>query len=281
IKYRDPRRFDEVIRSATISKTKTGKYYVSILIERALPVRTKQVIFKEKINAFDMSVSAFLVSETEKLENPRFYRKIEKQLIRLHRKLTRKQQGSNNQRKTRLALARLYEKLCHRRLDWTHKTTFALSREYDAIILEDLNISGMQQFNSGLSKSITLDFSWHKFVTLLKYKLEWQGKHLVLIDRFFPSSKTCAKCKVVTPNLAMKERQWQCATCGALHERDQNAAVNIRTEGFRILTEELTVQILSIPTTAGIAESDASGENVRLLPKQFSANEESSPFKER
>ncbi len=280
VKYRDGRVFDEPIRKVTLSTTKTGKHYVSILIERELPVKTKQVVFKDKIGAYDMSASGFLVSETEKLANQRFYRTMEKKLARLHRTLARKKHGLNNWHKAKLALARLYEKIFNRKLDWTHKTTFTLSRTFDAVCLEDLNIQGMQQFNSSLSKSVTLDFSWHQFVTLLKYKLDWQGKHLVLIDRFFPSSKTCAKCGFVNHDLDLKHRKWQCPECDTIHKRDPNAAVNIRTEGRRILREARHVQIVN-PSTAGMAESYASGENVRLLPKQFSRNEESSSFKRR
>lgn len=208
VKYRDPRSFDDPIRKVTLSRTKTGKYYVAILVERDLPVKTKQVVSEDKIGAYDMSASAVLVSETAKLENQRFYRHMEKKLCRLHRRLARKNPGSNNWYKAKLALARLYERIYHQKLDWTHKTTLHLSRLFDAIILEDLHIKGMQQFNSGLSKSVTLDFSWHQFVTLLKYKLEWQGKHLVQIDRFFPSSKICSKCSYIKHDLDLKDRTW-------------------------------------------------------------------------
>jgi putative transposase len=280
IKYKDERNFDEPIRKVTLSRTKTGKYYVSILIERELPVKTKQVVFEDKIGAYDMSVSAFLVSDTEKLENQRFYRTMEKKIRRLQRALARKQPGSHNWKNAKLTLARLYEKIHNRKLDWTHKITFKLSRTFDAICLEDLNIKGMQQFNSGVSKSVTLDFSWRQFVTLLKYKLEWQGKHLILIDRFFPSSKTCSMCGYINHALELKDRTWLCLECDTVHERDPNAAVNIRTEGKRILREDCHVQILN-HSTAGMAESYASGENVSLLPKQFSRNEESSSFKRR
>ncbi|MFX0209061.1 MAG: RNA-guided endonuclease TnpB family protein, partial [Candidatus Hodarchaeota archaeon] len=157
-----------------------------------------------------------------------------------------------------------------------------LGRDKEVIILEDLNIKGMQQFNSGLSKSVTLDFSWHQFVTLLKYKLEWQGKHLILIARFFPSSKTCSKCSYVNDELDMKQRKWQCPECKTLHDRDRNASVNIRKEGIRLLTEEFHIKIINKQTTVGTAESYASGESVRLSSrKQDSRNEESSLFKER
>ncbi len=280
VKYWDGRVFDEAIRKVTLSRTKTGKYYVAILIERELPVKTKQVVFEDKIGAYDMSAAAFLVSEPAKLANPRFYRQMEKKVARLHRTLARKKHGSHNWHKASLALARLYAKIFNRKLDWTHKTTFTLSRTFDAICLEDLNIHGMQQFNSGLSKSVTLDFSWHQFVTVLKYKLNWQGKHLVLIERFFPSSKTCSQCGFVKHDLDLRERTWHCPECDTIHKRDPNAAVNIRIEGRRILREARHVQIVN-PSTAGMAESHASGENVRLLSKQFSRNEESSSFRRR
>ncbi len=278
IKFRDGRHIADPIRSVTLSRTKTDKYYVSILIERDLAVKPKQRVLNEKIAAYDMSASHFLVSATEHWENQRFYRQAKKRLNRLHRRLSRTQPGSNNQRKARLALARLYEQIWNRKADWTHKVTLQLSRTYDVIILEDLNIKGMQQFNSGLAKSVTLYFSWHQFVTLLRYKCEWQGKYLITIDRFFPSSKLCSQCGYLNHELDLKNRYWQCPQCKTRHQRDQNAAQNIAVEGKRILTEELQIPIITHPT-AGIAGSHAPGENVNLsFREQFSMNGESPSF---
>ena len=106
------------------------------------------------------------------------------------------------------------------------------------MILEDLNIQGMQQFNSGISKSVTLDFSWHQFKTLLKYKLEWRGKHYQEVNRFFPSSKLCSICGHKNTSLELAEREWTCPECRTHHHRDQNASINIKREGIRLLQEK-------------------------------------------
>ncbi len=177
IKYKDDRSFTEPIRHVTVSKTKSGHYYLAILIEKELDISPLTEIHEDRIGAFDMSATRFLISETEDFSNPRFYRSSEARLKQLHRQLSRKKKNSQNRLKTKLRLARMYQKIWYQKYDWTHKTTLKLANKYDVVVLEDLNIQGIQKFNSGLSKSVTLDFSWHQFKTLLKYKLEWRGKH--------------------------------------------------------------------------------------------------------
>ncbi|MBD3214838.1 MAG: transposase, partial [Candidatus Lokiarchaeota archaeon] len=137
----------------------------------------------------------------------------------------------------RLRLARVYEKIANQKRDWSHKTTLQLANTFDAVILEDLNIKGMQQFNSGLSKSVTLDFSRDQFKTSLNYKLEWRGKHYQEVDRFFPSSQLCSVCGYKHENLTLSEREWTCPECGTHHHRDKNAFANIKKEGKRLLKE--------------------------------------------
>ena len=238
IKYRDNRRFAEAIRHVTVSKTKSGKYYMSILIEEELSITPLTEVHGENIAAFDMSASEFLVGKGEAFSNPRFYRSSELKLRKLHQRVSRKKKGSQNLWKARLRLARLYEKISHKKRDWTHKTTLKLANTYDAVILEDLNIKGMQQFNSGLSKSVTLDFSWHQFKTLLKYKLEWRGKHYQEVARFFPSSRLCSVCGYKNMDLTLAEREWTCPECGTYHHRDKNASTNLKKEGIRLLEEK-------------------------------------------
>jgi len=238
IKYKDNRIFSEPIRHVTVSKTKSGKYFVVIIFERQLDVTPLTEVYKDKVGAFDMSASEFLVGETEDFSNPRFYRSSERKLKKLHRQLSRKKTGSENRWKARLRLARLYERIWNRKYDWVHKTTFTLANKYEAIILEDLSIKGMQQFSSGLSKSITLDFSWHQFKTLLKYKLEWKGKHYQEVDRYFPSSKLCSVCGYKNKGLELAEREWVCSECKTRHHRDKNASANLKKEGIRLLQEK-------------------------------------------
>ena len=244
IKFKDNRSFVEPIKHITASKTKSGKYYVSILIEEGVDVSPLEEIHCDDIAAFDMSASAFLVGEEKIFSNPRFYRFSEASLRKLHRQVSRKKKGSQNRWKARNRLARLYEKISNQKRDWTHKTTLQLADTFDAIILEDLNIKGMQQFNSGVSKSVTLDFSWHQFKTILNYKLEWRGKYYQEVDRFFPSSKLCSICGYKNEELSLSERKWTCPECGTHHHRDKNASTNIKKEGIRLL-EERGITVIS------------------------------------
>ncbi len=238
IKYKDNRSFAETIRHVTVSKTKSGNYYVSILIEREFSITPLTKVRNTKIGAFDMSANEFLVGESEDFSNPRFYRSQLVRLKRHHRNLSRKKKGSKNREKARLRLSLYYDKITNRKKDWTHKIALQLAKEYDAIILEDLNIQGMQQFNSGLSKSVTLDFSWYQFITLLKYKLEWRGKHYQEVDRYFPSSKLCSTCGYKNTDLTLAEREWTCPECTTRHQRDINASKNLKREGIRLLKEK-------------------------------------------
>lgn len=238
IKYKDNRIFAEPIRHVTVSKTKSGNYYISILIEEEFSITPLTEVHIDNIGAFDMSASEFLVGEGETFSNPRFYRSSESKLKKLHRHLSRKKKGSQNRWKSRLRLSRLYEKIANQKHDWTHKTTLKLANKYEAVILEDLNVKGMQQFNSGLSKSVTLDFSWNQFKTLLNYKLEWRGKYYQEVDRFFPSSKLCSVCGYKNTDLTLEEREWTCPECGTHHHRDENASTNLKREGIRLLEEK-------------------------------------------
>ncbi len=286
LKFHDERVFSEKIKHATVKKTKSNRYFVSLTLEAQNDTRELQEIHENDIVAFDMSANEFLVNDIVKMENPRFCRSEEKKTKKLHKELSRKKKGSNNREKARLKLARHYEKICNRKKDWTHKLTRKLADSFDAIILEDLNVKGMQTFNSGLSKSISLDFSWYQFTSYLKYKMEWLGKHFVLVDRFFASSKLCSRCGWKNNNLTLQERVWTCLDCGTNHDRDKNASINLKKEGMRIIQEEKHITIIhDDKTTVGTTGSHAFGDDVR--PKeilrnlfgQFSRKKESRPFK--
>ncbi|NVM27333.1 MAG: IS200/IS605 family element transposase accessory protein TnpB [Candidatus Helarchaeota archaeon] len=261
IKYRDNRNVIHPIKHVTVSRTRTNKYFVAITIEVDLDVELLTTIPLHRIEAFDMSAPKFLVNKKVELTNPRFYRAHERKLKRLHKLVSRKQKGSKNRDKARLRLAKVYEKIHNQKMDWTHKLTHSLSNQFDAIILEDLNIQGMQQFNSGLSKSVTLDFSWHQFISYLRYKLEWQGKPLVLVDQFFPSSKRCSACGQINNDLQLSERTWTCP-CGVTHDRDGNASTNIKEEGLQILHDQGISIINENYATVGTTGSHASGDRV-------------------
>ena len=238
ITYRDDRTFVEPIRHVTVSKTKSGKYFVAILVKKELDITPMIELREDRIGAFDMSASKFLVGDGEDFCNPRYYRSSEAKLKKLHRQLSRKKKDSQNRWKARIRLARHYDKINNRKKDWVQKTALALADKYDAVILEDLNVKGMQQFNSGLSKSVTLDFSWHQFKTILKYKLEWRGKHYQEVGRFFPSSKLCSQCGYKNKSLKLAEREWVCPKCSTYHLRDENSSINLKKEGVRLLQEK-------------------------------------------
>ncbi len=268
LRFNDKRVFSEKIKHATIKKTKSNKYFVSLTLEAQEDVKELQEVHEKDVTAFDMSANNFLVNDLVKMENPRFYRLEQKKTKKLNKELSRKKKGSKNREKARLKLARHYDTIYNRKKDWTHKLTRKLADTFDAIILENLNVKGMQKFNSGLSKSVSLDFSWHQFTTYLKYKMEWLGKHFILVDRFFASSKLCSRCGWKNNNLTLKERVWTCLDCGTTHERDENASVNLRDEGIRILKEEKYVTIIhDDKTTVGTTGSHAFGDDVR--PKEI------------
>ncbi len=265
LKYRDDRVFSEKIKHATVSKSKSNKYFVSLTLEAQKDIEPKRVLYEKDVIAFDMSARDFLVNDAFRLTNPRFYRSEEKRTKKHQKNLSRKKEGSKNREKARLTLAKHSDKISDRKKDWTHKLTRKLADNYDAIVLENLNVKGMQKFNSGLSKSVTLDFSWHQFKTYLKYKMEWLGKHFVLVDRFFPSSQICSNCGQKTNDLKLKDRVWTCSYCGTTHDRDENASKNLKAEGIRILQEERQVAIIrnNDKPTVGTTGSHAFGEDVR------------------
>ena len=282
LQYNDERVFSKKIKRATVKKTKSNKYFVSFTLEAQDDVNEKQIIHKRDITAFDMSAKDFLVNDLVKMENPRFYRSEQKKTKKLSKELSQKKKGSKNREKARLKLARHYDTICSRKKDWTHKITRKLADTFDAIILENLNVKGMQKFNSGLSKSISLDFSWYQFTTYLKYKMEWEGKHFVPVDRFFASSKLCSCGGWKNNSLTLQERAWTCLDCGTFHDRDENASVNLRKEGIRILKEEKQITIIhDDKTTVGTTGSHAFGDDVRPqeilqdLFGQFSRKKES------
>lgn len=255
--YKDNRQFKSLIKHITIRKTTYGQYFVSILVEEPIADPIKQ-IDEYQIEAFDMSAKEFLVSESTHLTNPHFYRKQEAKLKRLHRRVSRKKKGSSNRHKSRKRLAKKYQQIGNQKKDWMHKITRKLTDQHNAIILEDLNIQGMQKFNSGLSKSVTLDFSWYQFVTTLKYKMAWAGKYVMQVDRFFPSSQLCYMCGQKNNALTLDQREWECPSCHTHHQRDENASKNLKKEGMRLLRSQGIVI-----TTVGTTGSHAWGDDVR------------------
>ena len=211
-----------------------------------------------------MSAKDFLVGEQYYFSNPRFYRNTLNKLKKKHRIVSRRKRGSKNRVKAILQLAKTYDTIKHQKDDWTHKLTCTLSKEHEAIILEDLNIQGMTKFNSGIAKSVTLDFSWYQFITFLSYKCKRERHHLIFVDRFFPSSKKCSTCGYIKEELKLNERSWTCPECHTLHDRDVNAAINLRKEGIRLLLEmSITIIRNDDICTVGTTGNHAFGDRVR------------------
>ena len=210
------------ICSATVSRTPTGKYYISILTEQE---PTKHLEKTGKNIGIDLGIKDFAItSEGHRYINPKFLYKFQKQLKRAQQHLNRKQKGSKQRELARKKVARIYEKITNSRNDMQHKVSMSLIRKYDMIALEDLNVKGMVK-NHCLAKAIS-DSSWSSFVTKLTYKAQWYGKQVIKIDRFFPSSKACSDCGHINQNLTLDVRNWTCV-CESKHDRDVNASKNI------------------------------------------------------
>jgi putative transposase len=223
------RQIKGIIKHCNISKTPTGKYFVSILTELEYqPVsKTNQSV------GIDLGIKDFLVlSNGTKIKNHRFLKHYERILAENQKYLSRKTNQSNRYEKQRLKVARIHEKITNSRMDLIHKTTTtSLIKQFDTIYLEDLNVKGMMK-NHKLAKAIG-DVSWGKFIDVLEYKANWNDKQVIHIDRFFPSSKTCSKCGWINNQLTLKDRNWTCPECNSVHDRDFNAAINILNEGYR------------------------------------------------
>lgn len=230
------------IKSATLTKTKTNKYYLSILIDRP----NKQLNKNNNVIGLDLGIKDFIVdSNGNKYENIKIKRNNEKKLAKLYRQLSKKKNGSNNKEKCRIKLAKLYEKLNNQKEYYLHHITNKLLDENQVIVIEDLNVKGMMK-NHNLARSIQ-ELSINRFKQILEYKCKWYDKDLIIIDRYYPSSKLCNCCGYKNNELTLKDRTWKCKSCNTIHDRDLNAAINIKNEGNRILnvgmsSPELTLQ---------------------------------------
>ena len=232
------------IKTCTLTKSKTGKYFISILVDDHLPTPEK-ILFTGKDIALDLGIKHFYTpSHGDKIENPKFYDQALPRLKRLQRILSLKKKGSNNYRKLKLVIARIHEKIVNQRDNFLHQLSSKVINDNQVIFLEDLGIKDMmQEANTSLARNIG-DVSWSKFVSFLKYKAEWRGKRIIQIGRYEPSSKKCSVCGKINEELKLSDREWQCS-CGALHDRDVNAAKNILTFG-RERAEFKSLEIASI-----------------------------------
>lgn len=223
---------EAVIKSATISKTSTGKYYISVLVEYEANIKPVVPIVETVLGLDYSSKSLFVDSQANHADYPKFYRLAEEKLKKAGRKLSKRQKGSKNREKQRRKVAKLHEKVANQRKDFLHKLSRQIANANDAIVIEDLNMRGMAQ-GLHLAKS-TNDNGFGMLKTFLDYKLQEQGKQLIIIDKWYPSSKICHVCGKKNSQLTLADRVWTCS-CGAELDRDINAATNIKNEGCRIL----------------------------------------------
>ncbi|KKH46359.1 transposase [Methanosarcina sp. 1.H.T.1A.1] len=221
------RRFEGTMKTATISRSCTRKYFISILVDNGVELPDKQEISESNTVGIDVGIKDFAVLSTgEKVENPKYLKNSLKRMKCLQKRVSKKVKGSNNRTKARHHLSKIHETISNQRNNFQHQLSSKLICENQAISLETLNVKGMVK-NHCLAQSIS-DAGWSSFVTKLEYKADWLGKTILRIGRFEPSSKICNVCGYHNSNLTLKVREWVCPDCKTQHDRDINAAINIK-----------------------------------------------------
>ncbi len=228
------RRYAGQIKTVTVSKDKSDKYFASIIYELEACFISSQV---DKIIGLDLGIKDFCIADdgvkTSKYANPRHFKKHEKNLARKQKKLARKQLGSNTRHKARKLVAKVHARISNSRQDFLHKLSRKLTNESQVIVVENLNVRGLVR-NHKLAQAIS-DVGWGMFVNFLSYKLEREQKRLVEIDRWFPSTHICPDCLTQVAKMDLSVREWTCPKCSTHHDRDTAASRNIRAEGIRML----------------------------------------------
>ena len=258
--------FTGKMKYATVSVTSTGKWFVSILVDDGKPEPEPAPFSLDTTLGIDVGLKDFATLSTgEKVENPRYLKNSLQRLKVLQRRVSRKKKGSKNRQKAIQRLARCHEKVANQRNDFLHNLSFRVVSENQAIAVESLNVGGMMK-NHHLAQGIG-DVSWSTFFTMLEYKCRRYGKTLLKIGRFDPSSKICSKCGYLKQDLALSDREWVCPDCGTHHDRDINAAINIKK--FALQEQNLV----------GVSGAERTVEPVDSLPMGRGMKQEATPFR--
>ena len=244
------RRFKGTVKTVTVSMTPSGRYFASVLVDTTIQELPASAIQGDTALGIDLGIKSLAVcSDGRTFDNPKNLQHSLDRLALLQKRLSRKQKGSANRNKARIRVARLQEHIANCRKDNLHKITHVLTHDSQVrtLCMENLNVKGMQS-NHHLAQAVG-DASFGMFLTMLEYKCRWYGVNLVKIDRFAPSSKTCGQCGYVYKGLKLSERSWTCSECGTHHDRDFNAACNIKEFGLKALpTERGKVKPVDCPT---------------------------------
>ncbi len=234
VRFRKSRQIEGRTKGATFKRDAAEKWHVTLVVEFEMPdTPLPAPERRERVVGLDAGLKDFVVlSSGERVPTPRFYRNSERKLKRAQRRLSRKKKGSNNRHKARKKVARVHRKVADKRRDFLHKLSSKLVRAHEGICIEDLSIRGLVR--TKLAKSFS-DASLGEFRRMLEYKALWHRRKLVKVGRFYPSTKLCSECGLVNAHLTLSQRIWDCCECGTSHDRDLNAATNIRAEGLRVL----------------------------------------------
>lgn len=246
------------IGTLTVSQDKCGDFWCVIIVENGETLKPKIKVSEETAVGIDLGIKDFaILSDGTKYGNNKFLENGQKKLKHLQRHFSKAQKGSRRRERLRIKIARQYRRISNRRSDFLHKLTTDITSNFDTICLENLNVQGMMQ-NHHLANAIS-SVAWNEFVRQLAYKAEWNGKNVIFIGRFEPSSKTCSCCGYVKKDLTLKDRSWVCPKCGTSHDRDVNAAINIRNFGLH--PQALVAIDNKIPEVTGI-DTDGEGNVV-------------------
>lgn len=226
------RKFSGEVKRIAISRTGTGKYFASVLVDNGIELPQKKKVHTDTAVGIDLGIKTFAVlSNGGEISNPKYFKNSLQRLKCLQRRANRKKKGSNNRKKANIQVSILHEKITNQRQDFLHKFSDAITKQYDTICVENLNVAGMKK-NHNLAQSIS-DVGWSAGLQFIKYKSEWRGKNYIEIGRFEPSSKIHNKCGYKNEILTLADREWYCPICNEMVSRDLNAAENIRDFGLK------------------------------------------------